>query len=68
MPSDTPVTIPVVDPIVAFAVLLLQVPPAGVVFNVVVKPRHTLVSPVIAVIGFEFTVTIPVTVQVVGAV
>ena len=41
---------------VALPLLLLHVPPAGVEFNVVVKPTHTFVVPVI-VVGFEFTVT-----------
>ena len=42
--------------IVALPLLLLQVPPAGVEFSVVVKPTHTFVVPVI-VVGFELTVT-----------
>ena len=41
---------------VALPLLLVHVPPAGVEFNVVVKPTHTLVVPVSAV-GFGLTVT-----------
>ena len=56
VPAATPVIIPDVDPALAHAVLLLlQVPPAGVEFKVVVNPAHTVVVPVIAV-GSAFTV------------
>ena len=48
---------PVEDPIVALPLLLVHVPPAGVEFNVVVKPTHTFKLPVI-VVGFGLTVTI----------
>ena len=59
--TDVPATEPVITPevdkaMVALPLLLLQVPPAGVEFNVVVKPTHTFVVPVI-VVGFELTVT-----------
>ena len=48
-PPDTPVTTPVVEPIVAIAVLLLlHVPPADVFVSVVVLPTQTLVTPPIA--------------------
>ena len=57
VPATEPVTTPDVDKaIVALPLLLVQVPPAGVEFNVVVKPTHTFVVPVI-VVGFELTVT-----------
>ena len=62
VPAVTPVTIPVDDPTVALPLLLLHVPPAGVEFNVVVKPTQTLKTPVIAV-GFGFTVTMAVLIQ-----
>ena len=43
-----PVTIPVEEPIEAIAVLLLlHVPPAGVLFSVVVAPKHAIRVPVI---------------------
>ena len=42
--------------IVALPLLLLQVPPAGVEFSVVVRPTHTFVVPV-NVVGFALTVT-----------
>jgi hypothetical protein len=34
------------------ALLLLQVPPATLPFNVVVEAKHTIVEPVIAGVGF----------------
>jgi hypothetical protein len=44
-------------PTVAFAVLLLlHVPPAAILLNVVVEPTHTEVAPVMLV-GVAFTVT-----------
>jgi hypothetical protein len=48
MPAVTPVTIPLADPIVAFAVLLLHVPPAVASLNVVAEPIQTVPDPVIA--------------------
>jgi hypothetical protein len=42
--------------------LLVQVPPAGVEFKEVVKPTHTLLTPVI-VVGFGLTVTVVVEIQ-----
>ena len=62
VPAVTPVTIPVDDPTVALPLLLLHVPPAGVEFNVVVRPTQTFNVPVIAV-GFGFTVTTAVLIQ-----
>ena len=57
MPALIPVTIPVPTPTVAWlALLLLHVPPEGVLFNVVVEATQTLAVPVIAV-GTAFTVT-----------
>ena len=57
MPAIIPVTIPVDDPMVALPLLLVHVPPAGVEFNVVVRPTHTLATPVM-VVGLGFTVTV----------
>ena len=56
VPAVEPVTIPVDEPIVALLLLLLQTPPDGVEFNVVVKPAHTLSVPVIEE-GLGLTVT-----------
>ena len=59
----TPVTIPVALPTVAFAgVPLVQAPPAGVLFSVVVVPMQTVGVPVIPV-GVWFTVICKVDVQ-----
>ena len=47
MPDDTPVTVPVDEPIVAMPVPpLLHVPLAVASFNVVVKPAQTVTVPV----------------------
>jgi len=63
VPPDTPVTIPLDEPTVAFAPWLLnQVPPASVLDSVVVAPWHTVSVPVIAA-GNGFTVTIAVLIQ-----
>ena len=64
---DVPATEPVITPdegrpIVALPLLLVQVPPAGVEFNVVVRPTHTFIVPV-SVVGFELTVTVVVAIQ-----
>ena len=68
VPDNTPVTIPVNEPIVATAVLLLvQVPPAAPSLSAVVAPTHACNIPVIAV-GPEFTVTVVAAVQPVGRV
>jgi hypothetical protein len=48
VPVDTPVTIPVVRPIVAFVLLLLHEPPAMLSLKTVVKPMQTLGAPDIA--------------------
>ena len=49
MPGVIPVTKPEPAPTVAIAELLLvQVPPAVVLFRVFVKPKHSFVVPVIA--------------------
>ena len=57
VPTAPPVTTPE-EPTVATDVLpLLQAPPEGVLFNVVVVPWHNKVLPVIAV-GTEVTVTV----------
>ncbi len=47
---------------VTFPLLLLQVPPAGVEFNVVVTPIHADDAPVIAE-GLAFMVTVVVVLQ-----
>ncbi len=53
-------------PIVALVVLLLlHVPPGGVLVSVRVPPRHTVGVPVIAV-GIAFTVIVAVAKQLVG--
>ena len=64
---DVPATEPVITPdegrpIVALPLLLVQVPPAGVEFNVVVKPIQTVGVPV-NVVGLSLTVTTAVTIQ-----
>ena len=60
VPSDTPVTMPVLLPTEATpSADELQVPPDGVLLNVVVAPIHTLRVPVISE-GIAFTVTIAV--------
>jgi hypothetical protein len=68
VPGDTPVTIPVVDPIDAMKPLeLLHVPPVVASANVVVKPWHTLNVPAIGS-GDGLTVKSEVTKQPVGSV
>jgi hypothetical protein len=58
VPEVTPETIPVVDPTVATAILLLiHKPPPTVLPSVVVLRTHTLVVPVI-VAGEALTVTV----------
>ena len=57
VPREIPPTTPVAAFTVPIAVLLLlQVPPAGVVDNVVVAPRQAILTPVIAA-GVGVTVT-----------
>ena len=55
-PDDEPVTTPEAGSIGAWALLLVQVPPAGVLFRVVNAPTQKLNGPVMAV-GNGFTVT-----------
>ena len=62
MPAIAPVTTPVEILIVALPLLLVQLPPAGVLFSVVVRPTHTVGVPVI-VVGLAFTVTVLVLIQ-----
>jgi hypothetical protein len=63
VPALTPDTTPVEDPIVATDVLLLvQVPPPVALLNAVVPPTHTVVVPVIGVIGFTVIVLVAVAV------
>lgn len=57
MPAVLPVATPVVDTIVALALLLLHVPPASVLLNRVVALSQTTAVPVIAA-GLALTVTI----------
>jgi hypothetical protein len=54
---NTPVTSPEASTVATAVLLLLQVPPAGVLTSVVVEPSHTLIVPVIAD-GAVVTVTI----------
>ena len=56
MPADKPVTIPVVEPILATPELLLHVPPVTALVSVTVDATHSAVGPVIAA-GGVFTVT-----------
>ena len=57
VPATEPVTTPEVESaMVALPLLLLQVPPAGVEFKVVVSPMHTVNVPV-SVVGLALTVT-----------
>ena len=67
MPQTTALTIPVVGPTLAFPLLLVHIPPAGVEFNVVVAPPHIFKLPVI-VVGLGLTVTGVVIIQPVGKV
>ena len=49
VPAEIPPTIPLPAPTVPVAgTALVQVPPADASLNVVVKPTHTFVTPVIA--------------------
>jgi hypothetical protein len=59
VPAVIPVTTPVEEPMVAFALLLLQVPPVVVLLRVMVRPAHTSVGPVmVASKGLTVTVVI----------
>ena len=60
VPTVTPVTIP--DALTVAVPVLLQVPPEVASDKEVVRPRHTVIVPKIAV-GNEFTVTIAVVIQ-----
>ena len=63
VPAETPVTMPVPEPIVAIPVApLVQLPPAVPSVRVVVLPVHTDNVPPIAT-GAVFTVTVVVTRQ-----
>lgn len=63
LPAATPVMIPVAEPVVAMAVLLLlQEPPATVPLNVEAEPAHIVAAPeIVPADGAEFTVTVAVT-------
>ena len=64
--TDPPVTTPEVNPTDAIPLaLLLHVPPAVISLNVVVRPEHTSIVPVIKA-GNGFTVTTTVAIQPVG--
>jgi len=67
VPTDEPDNIPVVTPIVAYAQVIDQVPPAGVQFRVDVPDTHTFAPPVIRP-GNALMVTIAVFLQPVGKV
>lgn len=68
MPAAMPATIPLDEPTVAMpGLLVLHVPPAGVLFRVVLAPAHILNIPVTDV-GFIFTVTMAVLLHPVGKV
>ena len=57
VPPDTPLNIPVVEPILATPLaVLLQVPPPEISLNVVVLPEQMLLAPLMAE-GVAFTVT-----------
>jgi hypothetical protein len=60
MPADIPVAIPVVPIVVTAVLLLVQVPPDGVLLNVLVPDSQKLGTPVIEV-GAAITVTTVVT-------
>ena len=63
VPDDTPVTKPVEEPTVAFAVLpLVHVPPLVASLMLVVKPAHTVAVPVMDE-GSGLTVTTTVEIQ-----
>ena len=55
VPADAPVTMPVPEPMVAWPLLLLHVPPGVMSVKDVVKPTHTLATPFI-VVGIGSTV------------
>ena len=58
VPADTPVTMPLAEPIVATAgVLLLHVPPVVMLERVVVAPIHVVSVPVMGDEIAELTVT-----------
>lgn len=62
-PEPTPVTMPVVDPIVATEeVPLVHDPPAGKSLSVIELPRHTVLGPEIGA-GSARTTTVAVLVQ-----
>ena len=66
VPAATPVTIPVVEPMVAVPVaLLLHVPPVVALVSVIELPAHTpkAVDVLIIAVGTGFTVTTPVVVH-----
>jgi hypothetical protein len=67
VPALTPLTIPLLDPTVAVAVLLqVHIPPVGKQLCVVAEPTHTLLLPVMAE-GTGFTVMPFVAMQPVGS-
>jgi hypothetical protein len=67
VPPLTPVTMPLLLPIVAIAGLpLLHMPPLGDAANVVFDPWHTIIAP--AITGLGLTVTLLVALQPVGSV
>ena len=68
-PTPNAVTIPVVDPTVPLAVLLLvHVPPAGVAFNVAVLPEQSGVLVIGEGLGLTVTMFAATFIQPVGSV
>lgn len=59
-PTPTPVTVPVFEPMVATAsVLLVHVPPETLLLRLIVEPTHTEEAPLIVpALGTGFTVTV----------
>ena len=63
VPADTPDTVPVDEPTVATAVVLLyQLPPDELLLSVVAVPMHTFRPPVMLA-GSGFTITVLVAVE-----
>jgi hypothetical protein len=69
-PGLTPPTTPEparVSTVAILGLLLIHVPPTGLLFSVIVDPWHTVAGPVIAA-GNGFTVIVVTVIQVVGRV
>jgi hypothetical protein len=61
-PADTPVITPVPLTVAIASSLLVQLPPAVALANIVVEPSHTAVPPVMFA-GSAFTITVAVDIQ-----